>query len=149
MHETGVSERAFPELEKIECLVIRDFYHRYTVDEHTLVTMQTLRGAARLQRSDQQVLRDIFSELADPCAAFFALLFHDVGKGVPGDGTWMARCALAETPCSASRCPRPDRETVLFLIRSHLEMSEAMQSRDIFDPATAQYLAHGWKRWSG
>jgi len=30
-------------MERIECLVIRDFFHRYTVDEHTLVTMQNLR----------------------------------------------------------------------------------------------------------
>ena len=37
MHETGVLTAIFPELEQIECLVIRDFYHRYTVDEHTLV----------------------------------------------------------------------------------------------------------------
>ena len=42
MHETGVLTAIFPELEQIECLVIRDFYHRYTVDEHTLVTMQNL-----------------------------------------------------------------------------------------------------------
>ena len=42
MHETGVLTAIFPELEQIECLVIRDFFHRYTVDEHTLVTLQNL-----------------------------------------------------------------------------------------------------------
>ena len=39
------SPPSFPELEAIDCLVIRDFYHRYTVDEHTLVAMQNLAGA--------------------------------------------------------------------------------------------------------
>src|SRR5262249_30191371 len=42
MHDTGVLTALLPEFEKIECLVIRDFYHRYTVDEHTLVTIQEL-----------------------------------------------------------------------------------------------------------
>src|ERR1035437_8527855 len=44
MHETGVLTAIFPELAGIECLVIRDFFHRYTVDEHTLVTLQNLWG---------------------------------------------------------------------------------------------------------
>ncbi len=41
MHETGVLTACFPELEQIECLVVRDFYHRYTVDEHTLVAIES------------------------------------------------------------------------------------------------------------
>ena len=41
-----------------------------------------------------------------------------------------------------TRMPEADRETVRFLIRSHLEMSSIMNSRDLFDPATAKYLAH-------
>ena len=42
MHETGVLRALFPEWEQIECLVVRDFYHRYTVDEHTLVAIRIL-----------------------------------------------------------------------------------------------------------
>ena len=41
------SPRSSPSCETIECLVIRDFYHRYTVDEHTLVTMQNLWALAQ------------------------------------------------------------------------------------------------------
>src|SRR5581483_2342470 len=37
LHDTGLLAAIFPELRESECLVIRDFYHRYTVDEHTLV----------------------------------------------------------------------------------------------------------------
>jgi [protein-PII] uridylyltransferase len=48
---------------------------------------------------------------------------------------------LAQTAMRRIQLPLADRETVLFLIRSHLEMSEVMQSRDIFDPSTAEYLA--------
>ena len=44
MHDTGILRAIFPEMAQIECLVIRDFYHRYTVDEHTLVTLQVIGG---------------------------------------------------------------------------------------------------------
>ena len=42
MHETGLLQIIIPVWEQIECLVVRDFYHRYTVDEHTLVTLEYL-----------------------------------------------------------------------------------------------------------
>ena len=42
MHETGVLRTVFPEWKRIECLVIRDFYHRYTVDEHSLLAIKSL-----------------------------------------------------------------------------------------------------------
>ncbi len=42
MHRLGVLVALFPEFAAIDSLVIRDFYHRYTVDEHSLMTIQTL-----------------------------------------------------------------------------------------------------------
>ena len=37
--------------------------------------------------------------------------------------------------------PPRERETVLFLIRNHLELSAAMQGRDLFDPQTIREVA--------
>ena len=81
MHDTGVLRAVFPEMAQIECLVIRDFYHRYTVDEHTLVTLQVLAGLRGAR--DRRVKRysDLLSEMEDPALLLCALLFHDVGKG--------------------------------------------------------------------
>ena len=39
MQETGILAAAIPEWESVDGLVVRDFYHRYTVDEHTLVAI--------------------------------------------------------------------------------------------------------------
>jgi [protein-PII] uridylyltransferase len=36
MHDCGLLGRIFPEFQRIHSRVIRDFYHKYTVDEHTL-----------------------------------------------------------------------------------------------------------------
>ena len=78
MHETHALEAIFPELRDMEALVIHDFYHRYTVDEHTLVTIETVLGLPGLKD-------DTFGELAKETDELdlltAALLFHDVGKG--------------------------------------------------------------------
>ena len=42
MAELGLLAQLLPEWGRIDCLVVRDFYHRYTVDEHTLVAIQAL-----------------------------------------------------------------------------------------------------------
>jgi [protein-PII] uridylyltransferase len=135
MHETGVLAAIFPEMERIECLVVRDFYHRYTVDEHTLVTMQNLR---KLPGGYSELL----AEVKQPSVVMFALLFHDVGKGVPGEGPVDASVRLAQDAMARVQMPQADRETALFLIRKHLELSAVMQSRDLFDPQTIRDVAH-------
>ena len=135
MHETGVLAAIFPEMERIECLVVRDFYHRYTVDEHTLVAMQNLR---KLPGGYSELL----AEVKQPPVLMFALLFHDVGKGVAGEGPVDASVRLAGDAMARIQMPRPDRETALFLIRKHLDLSQAMQSRDLFDPQTIRDVAH-------
>ena len=42
MHRLGLLTRLFPEFQAIDSLVIRDFYHRYTVDEHSFATLEYL-----------------------------------------------------------------------------------------------------------
>src|SRR5205085_9115289 len=86
MHETGVLSAIFPEFERIECLVVRDFYHRYTVDEHTLVTLHNLWDLRGADEGPFRSFRDLLAEIKEPGLLAFALLFHDAGKGVPGEG---------------------------------------------------------------
>ena len=42
MHDAGMLGQMFPEFKAINCRVVRDFYHKYTVDEHTLLTIKNL-----------------------------------------------------------------------------------------------------------
>ena len=42
MHDCGLLGRVFPEFQAISWRVVRDFYHKYTVDEHTLLTIRNL-----------------------------------------------------------------------------------------------------------
>jgi len=140
MHEMGVLTALFPELEGMECLVVRDFYHRYTVDEHTLVALENLWKA-------NGGYGDLLREVEQPALLLFALLFHDAGKGRPGGAeaeeghvAWSLR--LADAAMRRVKMPEADRETVRFLIGHHLELSVAMRGRDLADPRSMEEVAH-------
>jgi [protein-PII] uridylyltransferase len=142
MHETGVLTAMFPELEHIECLVIRDFYHRYTVDEHTLVAFQNLWNLRTADEQPLQSFGSLLREMQNCAVLIFALLFHDVGKGMADEGHVDASLRLARTAMARIQMPAQERDIVLFLINKHLELSNVMQSRDLFDPQTIRDVAH-------
>ena len=141
MHDTGVLTVLFPELEGIECLVVRDFYHRYTVDEHTLVAIQNLWSLRGADEPPLKFYGDLLQEMQQTAALVLALLFHDSGKG-SGEGHVTASERLARIAMMRLHVPPQDFETVLFLIRKHLELSSTMQSRDVSDPQTLRDTAH-------
>jgi len=142
MHETGVLTAIFPELAGIECLVIRDFFHRYTVDEHTLVALQNLWSLRTTVEPWCRSFRDLLAEIKEPGVLAFALLFHDSGKGSLAEGHIDASLRLVQDPMSRIRLPGQDRDMVMFLIERHLDLSAAMFSRDVFDPRTIRDVAH-------
>jgi [protein-PII] uridylyltransferase len=138
MHETGALEAIFPELHEIEALVIRDFYHRYTVDEHTLVAIETILSL-REQPGDQ--FGDVALETEDLDLLITALLFHDSGKGTEGEGHVTASRRIAANALRRSGISDRAMDVVDFLIAAHLEMSAAMNGRDLSDPGTAKEMA--------
>ena len=141
MHETGALSAQLPEWEHVESLVTRDFYHRYTVDEHTLVALETLdeikRGADSATRRFGELMRE--SEGLAPLR--FALLLHDVGKGTGKDHSEES-VRVARVILERLGAPEAEREAILFLIEQHLILSALMSSRDLTDPAVVHDGAH-------
>ncbi len=139
MHATGVLAALFPEWRHADCLVVRDFYHRYTVDEHTLVAIEAVE-ALRESGHDKR-FSDLLAETEDLPLVKFALLFHDLGKG-HADGRHVDRsAALAAAAMERIQMPVAERRVVRRLIDQHLELSTALSRRDLDDPATARALA--------
>ena len=134
MHDTGALFAFFPELKPIEFEVIRDFYHRYTVDEHTIVAVENL-------LEPRPPYDSLLSESRQVGVLVFATLFHDAGKGDPSQGHVDGSLQLVAAAMRRLGAPEADRETVNFLIGKHLVLSATMQSRDVFDPQTVQEAA--------
>ena len=149
MHRLGLLVALFPEFRAIDALVVRDFYHRYTVDEHSFMTIQNLHDLggrsspppSAAGESWEPKFSEVLAELEQPELLFFSLLFHDVGKGKPGgDHVRGSLEAMGKIFARLGIEPQ-DRETICFLIQNHLEMSATFQRRDIFDPDVVRAFA--------
>jgi [protein-PII] uridylyltransferase len=141
MHDTGLLLALFPEWKTIFCLVVPDFYHRYTVDEHTLVAIEKLAGLAASKDPAQRRLAEILSEIEDLALLRFALLFHDAGKGAQSGDHARLSLELARQAIERIQMRPEEQSAVEFLIEHHLDLSAVMNSRDLHDPATARLLA--------
>jgi [protein-PII] uridylyltransferase len=141
MHETGLMGALFPEWREIECLVQRDFYHCYTVDEHTLITIENLLALKDNKEPQMQRFQDLLAEIDQVPLLMFALLFHDTGKGNAGASHAQESVLIANPAMERIQMPEEQRETVRMLIDQHLVLSSIMNSRDLDDPSTATFLA--------
>ena len=135
MRDCGLLGAMFPELNEISCRVTRDFYHKYTVDEHTLLTV---RNAERLLTNPR--FGPILREVHLPELLVLALLYHDVGKAREGDhsivGAEMAAGMTARLGLDADA-----RQAIDFLIRNHLKMSRIAFRRDTEEPEVVRQFA--------
>jgi [protein-PII] uridylyltransferase len=142
MHQTGMLAAILPGWQAVDCLVIRDFYHRYTVDEHTLVAIQNLEELRNApQDSLSRRFAELLTEVDDPALLSFALLLHDLGKAKPEGRHVPESVRLAEAAMEHLGVPKDQRRNVRLLIDRHLEFSILMTSRDLDDPSTARLLA--------
>jgi [protein-PII] uridylyltransferase len=141
MHSSGLLVRLFPEFAAIDSLVIRDFYHHYTVDAHSFMTIENIHRLRQAQRDWERPFAGIFAELEEPELLFLSLLFHDVGKGMPGDDHVVTGLQAVEQVFLRLGLEGDQADTVRFLVREHLQMSVNLLRRDIFDPETIRAFA--------
>jgi [protein-PII] uridylyltransferase len=133
MHEIGVLGAIVPEFGQLRCMVIRDFYHIYTVDEHTLrgiMELETL-GAGD-HRASCPLLTLVMHEIERPHVLYLAMLLHDIGKG-HGHGHSDRGARLAEQVARRMGFDDDDVAQVERLVRHHLLMSHVAQHRDLHD----------------
>ncbi len=132
MHALGVLEMLIPEFHGIDALVIRDSYHRYTVDEHTFLTIDNVHGLRQPGHDYEQRLAQLLPEIDRMDLFLLALLLHDTGKARRTGEHATQSVELADSFLARLDFDAEEKEMILKLIRLHLEMSVAMR-RDIFD----------------
>ncbi len=140
MHSLRLLTLLLPELKPIDSLVVRDFYHRFTVDEHSILAIESLHRLNQSQSEWDKRYAELLGELEDPQLLYLALLLHDTGKGVPGGNHVEASLEIAARCMDRLDLEESERAAVLFLIGSHLEMSAQLR-RDIFNPETVAAFA--------
>jgi len=141
MRRSGLLGRLIPEFRAIDSLVIRDFYHRYTVDEHTFMTIENVHRLLQPRQDWERGFRDILVTLERPDLLYLSLLLHDVGKGLPEEDHVIGSLQIVDKAAVRLKLDAEETATVRFLVGSHLEMSSTVQRRDVFDPATVRIFA--------
>ena len=140
MHALGVLEMLIPEFHGIDALVIRDSYHRYTVDEHTFLTIDNVHGLRQPAHDYEKRLAQLLPEIDRLDLFLLSLLLHDTGKARRTGEHATASVELADAFLARLDFDTEEREAVLQLIRLHLDMSNALR-RDIFDPENIRGFA--------
>ncbi len=143
MHDLGLISALIPEWEPVVGRVQHDLYHVYTVDQHSLYAVATLKAIARGEMAAEypQVSAE-FPAVTRRLALFVAVLLHDVGKplGSPHDEKG---AVLSERIAARLGLIPADVRLVEFLVREHLFMSHTSQRRDLEDVSLIAHFAKG------
>jgi len=138
MHEVGLLGKIFPDFEEIRCRVIRDFFHRYTVDEHSLIAIRNIEQLPPTHRFSL-----ILKDLEHPELLLLSLLFHDIGKAHrhdPGNHVHPSTEGVRRI-LDRLALPKEKADKVVFAIKNHLEMSKIILRRDFSDDTVIRQFA--------
>ncbi|SFR08330.1 UTP--GlnB (protein PII) uridylyltransferase, GlnD [Poseidonocella sedimentorum] len=141
MNELGLLSAFLPEFEPIVAMMQFNMYHSYTVDEHTI---QCIKVLSEIEHGDLveelPVASSILNEGVNRKIIYTALLLHDIGKGREEDHSVLGAQIARKVAPRLGLKPK-EAETVEWLVRYHLLMSDMAQKRDIADPRTVRDFA--------
>lgn len=126
LDQFGLMERLIPEWANVLCRPQRNVLHTFTVDRHLC---EAAANASQLAR-----------RVGRPDLLVVGALFHDLGKGFPGDHTEVGMKVIAEV---GERMGYPDDELAVLvdLCRHHLLLPDVATRRDLSDPGTIKAVA--------
>ncbi len=136
MHQAGLLEKLVPAFARVRGLMQFNQYHKYTVDEHSLLAVKE---AERLLE-DQGIMGEVYGKIEDKDILHLALLLHDLGKGRPGDHCKVGQ-ELAHKTADRLGLSQEEREVLAFLVFHHLVMSHTAFRRDLNDSKIIQAFA--------
>jgi [protein-PII] uridylyltransferase len=136
MNEAGVFGRFIPDFGRVVAQMQYDMYHHYTVDEHTLFAIGTLHNLeAGLFEDELPLASELAASVVSRRALYLAVLLHDIAKGRGGDHSVLGE-AIAQRLGPRLGLSAEETETVAWLVRWHLLLSNTAFKRDIGDPQT-------------
>ena len=141
MNELGFLAKFIPEFEPIVAMMQFNMYHSYTVDEHTIQCLKTLAQIEKGELVEElPIASSILKDGVDRKVIYVALLLHDIGKGRSDDHSILG-ATIARQVSPRLGLKKQETETVEWLVRYHLLMSDMAQKRDISDPRTVRDFA--------
>ena len=136
LNEAGVFGKFIPDFGRVVAQMQFDMYHTYTVDEHTI---RAIGMVSRIETGgyleDMPNVTRAMKKVHSRRALYVAVFMHDIAKGRGGDHSELG-ADLALSLCPRLGLTPEETETVAWLVREHLTMSDTAFKRDIDDPKT-------------
>ena len=136
LHELAVLERLIPGFKHARCLLQFNEYHKYTVDEHCIQTVEC--ATEFIERDD--LLGEIYRAIHNPSLFHLALLLHDIGKGFSEEHCIVGKRLSVETGERLLLSAEATKQ-LTFLVEKHLLLAHAAFRRDTSDIAIVRGLA--------
>ncbi|WP_370268240.1 [protein-PII] uridylyltransferase [Nioella sp.] len=145
MNELGVLGAFVPEFAPVVAMMQFNMYHSFTVDEHTIQVISTLAQIEREELIEElPVASGILKQGVNRKVLYLACFIHDLGKGRDEDHS-VVGAKIARRICPRLGLKPDEADTVEWLVRHHLLMSDMAQKRDIGDIRTVRDFAKAVK----
>ena len=128
MHRAHLLEKLVPAFSRVRGLMQFNQYHKYTVDEHSLLAVAKAEALAE----HSGVLGEVYREIKRKDLLHLALLLHDLGKGHEEDHSEVGK-RLAEETAARLGFDERDSRTLVMLVHRHLLMAHTAFRRDPYD----------------
>ncbi|MBE7635839.1 [protein-PII] uridylyltransferase [Sneathiella sp. P13V-1] len=141
LSEAGVLGKFIPDFGRVVAQMQHDMYHVYTVDEHTIRAIGILTQIEEGHLEEEHPLSHrLLPKVLSRTVLYVAVLLHDIAKGRGGDHSVLG-AEVAEKLCPRLGLSPSETETVAWLVRYHLLMSNTAFKRDLSDPKTIEDFA--------
>ena len=125
MHRAHLLEKLVPAMGGVRGLMQFNQYHKYTVDEHSLLAVE--RAEAMVE--DPGVLGEVYRSIKRKDILHLAVLMHDLGKGQEEDHSDIGK-RLAEDVAVRLGFDEQEMRTLSYLVHRHLVMAHTAFRRD-------------------
>ena len=139
MRDVGFLARYLPEFGRLDCIACLDRGHGYSVDEHTLRTIDQLDQISSVTDPSLQDYKELLLQVQDPSVLYVALLLHESGSGLSNELVRNSQ-RLAGRALQRINFNSEDREKVMLLIREQFLLAHVSQHRDFDDPKIIQEI---------
>ena len=129
LHRVRLLERLIPAFGPVRGLMQFNAYHKYTVDQHSLLAVEQAEHIG----AGQDLFAQVYHEIKRTDVLQLAVLLHDVGKGQVEDHSVVGERIARET-AERLGCDEHETRLLTFLVRYHLLMSHTAFRRDPSDP---------------
>lgn len=139
MGKAGVLQAMIPEFEEIDCKPQFDYYHHYTVDEHTFLALGYIDRLLLDSIPQHAVYLKVLNSLERKDLLALSIILHDIGKG-QGKNHSQVGAKMSKIICGRLGMNMDDSDIVSNLVLHHLLMSNIAQRRDIHDVEVIKYF---------